>query len=83
MYLLSPDGKLPWDESLLEGTIEQKKTARTEKKSLDFLLKNTKNEFLQKFLTLCYGLEFSEVPDYYAIHNCVLQMRNQYHLAHS
>jgi hypothetical protein len=83
MYLLSPDGKLPWDESVLEGTIEQKKLARTEKKSLDFLLSNTKNEILQKFFTLCYGLEFPEEPDYYGLHNCVLQMRNQYHLAHT
>lgn len=83
MYLLSSDGKLPWDESVLEGTIEEKKMARTEKKSLDFLLNNIKNEILQKFLTLCYGLEFSEEPPYYALHNCVLQMRNQYHLAHT
>jgi len=67
MYLLSSDGKLPWDESVSEGTIEQKKTARTEKKSLNFLLRNTKNEILQKFLTVCYGVEFSEEPDYYAI----------------
>ena len=67
MYLLSPDGKLPWDEDLLEGTREEKNKARSEKKTLEFLLNNTKNEILQKFMTLCYGLEFSEEPHYYAL----------------
>lgn len=67
MFLLSDDGKLPWDENLLQGTIEQKKMARTEKKTLVFLLNNIKNEILQNYFKLCYGLEFSEEPEYYAL----------------
>ena len=67
MYLLSDDGKLPWDENLLQGTREEKNKERSEKKGLDFLLSITKNEILQNFLTLCYRLDFSEEPDYYAL----------------
>jgi serine/threonine protein kinase len=67
MYLLSDDGKLPWDEDLLQGTREEKNKIRSKKKDLEYLLSVTKNDILQKYFKLCYGLEFTEEPPYYAL----------------
>ena len=69
MHLLSDDGKLPWDENSLQGTREEKNRTRSEKKDLVFLLNATKNNILQKYFKLCYGLEFTEEPPYYAFKN--------------
>jgi serine/threonine protein kinase len=67
MYLLSDDGKLPWDEDLLQGTREEKNKTRSKKKDLGYLLSVTKNDILQNYFKLCYGLEFTEEPPYYAL----------------
>jgi serine/threonine protein kinase len=69
MHLLSNDGKLPWDENLLHGTREEKNRTRSEKKDLEYLLSVTKNDILQKYFKLCYGITFSEEPPYYAFKN--------------
>jgi len=69
MYLLSDDCKLPWDENLLHGTREEKNRTRSEKKDLEYLLSVTKNDILQKYFNLCYGITFPEEPPYYAFKN--------------
>jgi len=60
-------GNLPWDNIMPDGTNEEKHRVRAEKKQLSVLIKDLNNEVLIQYFRICYGLEFEEEPNYYAL----------------
>ena len=60
-------GNLPWDDIMPDGTNEEKQRGRAEKKQLSVLIKDLNNDVLVQYFCICYGLDFEEEPNYYAL----------------